>query len=95
MPVQFTITSQQHEWLFDTQGNRYGQWTVSFQTPSGVISQVIIPDDSYDAKTIAPMIAAEVEAIEEVQALQHGEPAPTRPPAHGQHHHHPQGHAHG
>lgn len=79
MAVEFTITNQQHEWLFDANGNRFGQWTISFQTPSGVVSQIIVPDDSYTPEAIAPIIAREVQVIEDVQHITHAEPAPHRP----------------
>jgi hypothetical protein len=79
LAVQFTITNQQHEWLFDTNGNRYGQWTITFQTPSGVISQVIVPDDSYEPQTVGGLIAHEAGVIEEVQHLTEAEPTPHRP----------------
>ena len=86
MAQHFTIVNQVHDWSYDTNGNRYGQWTITFQTPSGVASQVIVPDESYQPAVIAGLIASQVEAIEGVQALTFGEPADHRPAQHGHTH---------
>jgi hypothetical protein len=89
MAQEFEVITQQHDWTFDTNGNRLGQWTITFRTPSGVESQVIVPDESYTPEVVGPLIAHEAALIEQVQHLQRAEPAHHRPAqlGHTQAHH--------
>lgn len=76
MTVEFTIVDQTHEWVYGTQGTRTGQWIITFQTPAGVQSQVIVGDTLYTPANVAKLIAEEVGKIDKVQALTHGDETP-------------------
>lgn len=79
MAVEFRVINQQHEWTFDSNGNRQGQWTVTFETADGVQSQIIVGDESYHPEIVAGLIATEVRVIDDVQKLTHGDETPKRP----------------
>ena len=73
-PVTFRIVDQRHDWRYLPGGQRVGEWTITFETPSGVQSQTVIPDENYNAPNVAAAIAHHTYTIEQVHALTEGRP---------------------
>lgn len=67
--VEFKILDQQHDWTYTADGGRDGQWTITFETPSGWRSQVVVPDSAYSPDIVGPVIADYVKRIEDVGGL--------------------------
>lgn len=81
-PAQrFEVVSQEHSFRYGTDGTQSGQWTITFKTPSGVTSQIIVPDAAYSKDAVAMAIAHQVQHIEAVHSLTEGTP-PAPPERH-------------
>lgn len=77
-PITYTITGQEKTETLTPDGRFVDQWRISFETPSGVHSNIKILAAQYDPQVIDSMIRAEIANIEAVHQLG---AAPMNPPA--------------
>ena len=65
----FTVTRQDDSSTYDPNNPNARQWTINFTTPSGVESQVILPESDYTPQNVYAAIMAKVTTIEAVHNL--------------------------
>lgn len=68
----FTITDQQHEPLFEPNGDRSWEWLITFQTASGTVGHITVPQALYSAPYVKRQIEDQVREMNHVEALGNG-----------------------
>lgn len=65
----WSVTAQQQQTAQDSTGNYVAGVKVTFVTGSGLSGSVFVPESQYNAETVRAMVAARVEAMAAIAAL--------------------------